>query len=362
MFAAPRSCAPNRVKEPSSVVDKKCRYRNRSLCLHRINVPVNPNRICNLLNIKYPILQGGMLWLADAALAAAVSNAGAFGIISPFAGMEEGADPLENLRSQIRQIRKLTQKPFGVNIPLTLPLSGLLIDIVLQENARIVITAAGSPEPFSELLKSAGTKVLHVVSSVSQAKLAESCSVDGVIVEGAEAGARIGRGESPLFSLLPEVADAVSIPIVAAGGIADGRGMCAAMILGAEAVQLGTRFIATKECLAHRNYKEAIIAAKGRDTVVTRRGIIPVRSLRNRFTAELETMERSGASVDAIQQFTGRGRARKAQIDGDLMDGDAYAGSSVGLIEDILPVADVVENLVAEYDKAIRCKQPSEIS
>jgi enoyl-[acyl-carrier protein] reductase II len=260
--------------------------------------------------------------------------------------MEENGDPLHNLRLQINQARKLTTEPFGVNIPLDLPASGLLFDVLLSENVEIVITSAGSPELYTELLHSAGIRVAHVISSVSQARIAESCNIDAVIAEGAEAGGRIGRDELPLLSLLPQVVDAVSIPVIAAGGIVDGKGLAAAFALGADGVQLGTRFIAVEECIAHRNYKQAIIEARDSDTIVTRRAQVPVRSLKSEFTMKLAAMEESGASAESIQRHVGRGSARKAQIEGNLKDGDAYAGSSVGLIKEILPAAAVIENLI----------------
>jgi len=312
------------------------------------------NSICDLFEIKYPILQGGMLWLATAELAASVSNAGALGVISPYAGMDEASDPQENLRILIQQTRKLTDKPFGINIPLNLPMSGLFVDAVLQEKAKIVITAAGNPALFTSLLHSADIRVLHVVSSVSQTHLAASCNIDAVIAEGAEAGARIGREELPLFSLLPQVVNSVSVPVIAAGGIADGRGMAAAIALGADGVQLGTRFVATEECIAHPNYKRAIVEAGDSGTIVTRRTLIPTRSLKNKFTMELSAMEKSGTSRDSLQEFIGRGRARNAQIDGDLANGDSYSGSSAGLIKEILPASVVVENLMKSCDEAIR--------
>jgi len=302
-----------------------------------------------LFGIRYPILQGGMLWLAAAELAASVSNAGALGVISPYAGMEEDGDPLQNLRFQISQTRKLTKKPFGVNIPLDLPVSGLLIDVLLQEKVEIAVTAAGNPGLYTTLLHSGGVRVAHVISTVSQARIAESCRVDAIIAEGAEAGGRIGRDASPLLSLLPEVVNGVSIPVIAAGGIVDGRGMAVVFALGADGVQLGTRFVATEECIAHRNYKQAIVDAGDSDTIVTRRGTIPVRSLKSDFTMTLAAMEESGATAEAITKFIGRGRARKAQIEGNLQEGDAYAGSSVGLIKEILPAASVIENLIRSY-------------
>jgi enoyl-[acyl-carrier protein] reductase II len=291
-----------------------------------------------------------MLWLATAELAASVSNAGALGIISPHAGMDENGDPLENLRFQINQTRSLTDKPFGVNIPLDLPASGLLLDVLLREGVKIAITSAGSPALYTELLHSAGIRVAHVISSASQARNSESEHVDAVIAEGVEAGGRIGRDALPLFSLLPQIVDAVSVPVIAAGGIADGRGMTAAFALGADGVQLGTRFIAVEECIAHRNYKQAIIAAGDSDTIVTSHGRIPVRSLKSSFSMKLAAMEESGAPAESIQKYIGHGRARKAQIDGDLAEGDAYAGASVGLIKEILPAAAVIENLMKEYE------------
>jgi enoyl-[acyl-carrier protein] reductase II len=295
-----------------------------------------------------------MLWLATAALAASVSNAGALGVLSPYAGMDEEADPRENLRTQIRRARKLTDKPFGINIPLDLPLSGLLINVLLQENAEIVITAAGNPELFTELLHSAEIRVIHVISSVSQAKVSESSNVDAIIAEGVEAGGHIGREEIALFSLIPQVVDAVSVPVIAAGGIVDGRGMAAALALGASGVQLGTRFVATEECIAHANYKRAIVEARDADTVVTRRGLIPTRSLKTGFTRELTVLEKSCVSADEIHKFIRHDRARKAQIEGDLINGDAYSGSSAGLIKEILPAAVVVESLIRDYDEEIR--------
>lgn len=294
-----------------------------------------------------------MLWIATAELAGAVSNAGALGILSPCAGMEEGGDPLANLHLQIERMRKLTDRPFGVNIPLDLPSSGLLLDLLLRERVPIVVTAAGSPGIYTELLRSAGIRVVHVVSSVSQARLAESFHVDAVIAEGSEAGGRIGRLELPLFSLLPQIVDAVSIPVVAAGGIADKRGVAAALALGADGVQLGTRFIATEECIAHRNYKQAIVEASDGDTLVTRRATKPTRSLKTKFSLQLASMEKAGASAEDVLAYAGRGRARKAQLEGDLAEGDAYAGASVGLIRDILPAAKVLQSLRVCFDEEV---------
>ena len=311
-------------------------------------------RICYLLKIDYPILQGGMLWLATAELAAAVSNAGALGMISPFAGMERNGDPLENLRLQITRTRKLTKKPFGINIPLDLDQSGILIDTILKEKVNIAVTAAGDPHHYTEVLRKEGIKVLHVVSTAKQAQSAESCKADAVIVEGVEAAAHLGFDEIPLFSLIPQVTDVVSVPVIAAGGIADARGVVAAFALGAEGVQLGTRFVAVEENIAHSKYKQAILNAKDTDTAITCRKLLPTRSLKTEFTRRLLELEESGASAGDIREFLGYSRARTGQIEGDLENGEAYSGASAGLIKEILPAAEVIQRLVEEYQKVIK--------
>ncbi len=310
-------------------------------------------RVCDLLGIEYPILQGGMLWIANAELAAAVSNSGGLGIISPLAGMEKGGDPSTNLESQISRVRDLTERPFGVNIPLDLQYAGALIDVIITQKVGIVVTAAGNPGHYSELLGQLGIKVLHVVSSVRQARNAESCKVDAVIAEGVEAGAHDGFDELPLFSLVPSIADAVSIPVIAAGGICDARGMVAAIALGAEGVQLGTRFVATEECVAHSNYKQAIVEAIDTSTVMTCRKLFPARSLKTEFSRALIELENSGATAEDIHSFLGHGRPRIAQLEGDLDNGEAYCGASAGLINEILPAAVVVQRLVEGFQEII---------
>lgn len=310
-------------------------------------------RVCELIQIQYPIIQGGMLWLANAELAAAVSNAGALGVISPYAGMESHGDGLKNLREQIKRIRNLTDKPFGVNVPLDLDQSGLFIESLLHEEIKIVITAAGSPAHYTELLKQAGMKVFHVISSVSQGEFAESCGVDAVIAEGIEAAAHNGFDELPLFSLIPQVADTLTIPIIAAGGIADARGIVAAFALGAEGVQLGTRFVAVHESISHQRYKEAILSATDTGTVITCRRLLPTRCLKTAFSKRLLDLEQSGASADDISAFLGYRRARKGQLEGDFDEGEVYAGSSAGLIKEIIPAATVVQNLVEGYQRVI---------
>ena len=295
-----------------------------------------------------------MLWLATAELAAAVSNADALGIISPFAGMKRHGDPIENLHLQLVKARSLTKKPFGINILLDLEKSGMLIDMALQEGAKIVITAGGDPHYYTELLCKGGVKVLYVVSNVKQAQIAESCGVNAVIAEGVEAAAHLGFDELPLFSLIPQVADAVSIPIIAAGGIVDARGLVAAITLGAEGVQLGTRFVAVEENIANPKYKQAILEAKDTDTIITCRRMLPTRSLKTDFTRCLLELEESGASADDIRNFLGYSRARTGQLEGDLENGEAYCGASAGLIKEIIPAAMVVQNLVEGYEKILR--------
>jgi len=311
-------------------------------------------RVCDLLGIDYPILQGGMLWLATAELAAAVSNAGGLGIISSHAGMEKHGDPVENLRLQIARIRNLTSKPFGVNILLDLQQSGALVDLILREEVEIVVTAAGDPRLFTGVLTHEGAKVLHVVSTVRQAESAESCGAGAVIAEGVEAGAHVGFEEIPLLSLIPQVADAVSIPVVAAGGIVDSRGLVAAFALGAEAVQLGTRFVAAQECIAHPRYKKALLDAKDTDTMITSRRLLPTRSVKAGFSRRLLELDTSGASAEDLRSFLGSGRARAGQVEGDLENGEAYCGASAGLIREILPAAKVIRELVEGYNKVVK--------
>jgi len=296
-----------------------------------------------------------MLWLADAGLAAAVSNAGGLGVISPMAGMEPYGDPVENLSSQIEKAQHLTQKPFGVNVPLDLRDCGLIMDLILSQGVQVVVTAAGDPRLYTELLHSQDTKVLHVLSSVKHAKVAESAGVDAIVVEGVEAAARNGFDELPLFSLIPQVVDVVKIPVTAAGGIADSRGVAAAFALGAEGVQMGTCFVAVKENIASPAYKEAILEAKDTDTVITGRRLIPTRSLKTTvFTQALLNMEEAGASADELREFIGHAASRRAGLDGDLDNGEAYCGASAGLINEILEAGEVIQRLVDGYQEVIK--------
>ncbi|MFO7962631.1 MAG: nitronate monooxygenase [Desulfobacterales bacterium] len=311
--------------------------------------------VCDLLSITYPVLQGGMLWLADAGLAAAVSNAGGLGVISPLAGASPSADAVAHLSGQIQQVRTLTAKPLGINLPLDLRDVGLLINAALEQGVDAVITAAGDPAVYTGLLKSGGITVLHVVSTVKHAKKAEEAGADAVIAEGVEAAARNGFDESPLFSLLPQVVDAVDIPVIAAGGIADARGMAAAFALGAQGIQMGTRFLMTRECIANADYKKAILAAGDTDTIITLRKLIPSRSLKNTgFTHGLLALEQEGASSEELKQFLGHAASRTAGIEGDLENGEAYCGASAGLINDIPPVKSVIDRMVADWDSVVQ--------
>lgn len=314
---------------------------------------MNNTRICDLLRIKYPIIQGGMNWIANAELAAAVSNAGGLGIISPTAGMSLEGGTEDNLREQIRKTRSLTQMPFGVNLPLVNPKIGGLVDVVIQESVSAVTTSSGSPATYTEELKQAGVAVLHVVASVKHATSAEARGVDAVIAEGYEAGGHNGFDELPTFVLVPQVVDAVRIPVIAAGGIVDARGVVAALAFGAEGVQLGTRFVATHECIAHQDLKDAIV--KGDDTVthVTGRKIGPTRGLKTEATLRLAELESQGATAEELRGFLGIGRSRKGQLEGDFVEGEANCGAGAGMIKEIVSAREVVENLVNGIAKVL---------
>jgi enoyl-[acyl-carrier protein] reductase II len=307
-------------------------------------------RLCNLLGIELPIIQGGMVWIANAELAAAVSDAGGLGLISPTAGMSRNGDQVDNLKVQIKTARSLTSKPFGVNLPmLHNPQIEELIATAIDEKLEVVVTAAGSPGLYTDRLKEAGIKVLHLVASVRHAQSAERRGVDGVIAEGCEAGGHNGLDELSTFVLIPQVVDAVEIPVVAAGGIADVRGVVAALALGADGVQMGTRFVATPECIAHPNFKEAIIKANDNDTTITGRKLGPTRILKNELAAKILEMEAAGASVDELIDFIGSSRSRTGQFEGDLTNGESYCGSIAGMIKDIKSTGEVIRGIADNY-------------
>lgn len=282
-------------------------------------------RICDLLGIEYPIIQGGMAWVATHELAAAVSEAGGLGIIGA------GGAPASWVREQIRQAKKATDKPFGVNLMLMNPEADQIAQIIAEEKVKVVTTGAGNPGKYIQMWKDAGVKVIPVVASVALAKLMERGGADAVIAEGMESGGHIGKATT--MTLVPQVADAVEIPVIAAGGIGDGRGFAAAMMLGAEAVQMGTRFVTAKECTVHENYKQKIIKAKDIDSEVT--GMAnghPIRVLRNQMTKAYLKMEKEGASLEELEKMT-LGSLRKAVVEGDVTDGSVMAGQISGLIK-----------------------------
>ena len=282
-------------------------------------------RICDLLGIEYPIIQGGMAWVATHELAAAVSETGGLGIIGA------GGAPASWVREQIRQAKKATDKPFGVNLMLMNPEADQIAQIIAEEKVKVVTTGAGNPGKYIQMWKDAGVKVIPVVASVALAKLMERGGADAVIAEGMESGGHIGKATT--MTLVPQVADAVEIPVIAAGGIGDGRGFAAAMMLGAEAVQMGTRFVTAKECTVHENYKQKIIKAKDIDSEVT--GMAnghPIRVLRNQMTKAYLKMEKEGASLEELEKMT-LGSLRKAVVEGDVTSGSVMAGQISGLIK-----------------------------
>ena len=300
-------------------------------------------RITELLGIEYPVIQGGMAWVATAELAAAVSNAGGLGLIAA------GGAPADIVRAQIKKARALTDKPFGVNVMLMSPFADDIMNMLLEEKPAVVATGAGNPAKYIPALKEAGIKVLPVVASVAIAVKMERSGADAVIAEGTEAGGHIG--ELTTMVLVPQVADAVSIPVVAAGGIADSRGTTAAFALGADGIQVGTRFICSTECIAHEDYKNAILKAKDRDAVVTgRSGGAPVRALKNKLTKEYTRLEKEGASFEEIEAL-GVGGLRRAFEEGDVENGSLMAGQSAAMVNNILPCREIVEDLFKDVVK-----------
>ena len=299
--------------------------------------------VTELLGIEYPTIQGGMAWVAEYHLAAAVSEAGGLGIIGA------SSAPADWVREQVREAKKLTDKPFGVNIMLLNPNADEVAKVIVEEGVQVVTTGAGNPEKYMEMWKAAGVKVIPVVASVAQAVRMERCGADAVVCEGCEAGGHIG--ESTTMVLVPQVADAVSIPVIAAGGIADGRGVAAAFMLGAKAVQVGTHFVVTEESQVHENYKERILKAKDIDTKVTGRTTgHPVRALRNQMTREYLKKEAAGASFEELELMT-LGGLRKAVVEGDVTTGSVMAGQSAGMVKEKMTCAQLIQKLnnEAEY-------------
>lgn len=301
--------------------------------------------VTKLLGIEYPIIQGGMAWVAEYHLAAGVSNAGGLGLIGAASAPEEW------VREQIREAKKLTDKPFGVNIMLMSPYADEVAKVIVEEGVKVVTTGAGNPEKYMKMWKEAGVKVIPVVASVALAKRMERAGADAVVAEGCEAGGHIG--ENTTMVLVPQIADAVNIPVIAAGGIADGRGMAAAFMLGAKGMQLGTHFVTTKESVVHENYKNAIIKARDIDSRVTGRSTgHPVRALRNQMTNKYLELEKSGAGFEELEMLT-LGGLRKAVVEGDVVNGSVMAGQSAAMVKEIMSCEELIQKLVTETDALI---------
>jgi len=303
-------------------------------------------KITELLGIEYPIIQGGMAWVAEHHLAAAVSNAGGLGLIGA------GGAPAEFVREQIREAGKLTNRPFGVNIMLMNPEADDIAKVIVEERIPVVTTGAGNPGKYMAMWKEAGVKVIPVVASVGLAKLMERAGADAVVAEGTESGGHIGS--STTMTLVPQVVDAVTIPVIAAGGIADGRGFAAARMLGAEAVQMGTRFVVATESIVHENYKQKIIAAKDIDSEVTGRSHgHPVRQLRNKMSREYIKLEQSGASMEELEKLA-LGALRKAVVDGDVINGTMMAGQIAGLVKKEQSCAEMIKEIMAQAEDLLQ--------
>ena len=301
--------------------------------------------VTKLLGIEYPIIQGGMAWVAEYHLAAGVSNAGGLGLIGA------ASAPAEWVREQIREAKKLTDKPFGVNIMLMSPYADEVAKVVAEEGVKVVTTGAGNPEKYMKMWKEAGVKVIPVVASVALARRMERCGADALVAEGCEAGGHIG--ENTTMVLVPQIVDAVKIPVIAAGGVADGRGVAAAFMLGAKGVQMGTHFVATKESVVHDNYKQAIIKARDIDSRVTGRTTgHPVRALRNQMVKQYLGLENSGASFEELEHLT-LGGLRKAVVEGDVVNGSVMAGQSAAMVKEILSCEELIQKLVKETDALI---------
>jgi enoyl-[acyl-carrier protein] reductase II len=303
------------------------------------------NRICSLLKIKYPIIQGGMVWCSGWKLASAVSNAGGLGLIG------SGSMNSELLREHIVKCKKATKKPFGVNIPLMYPEIERHINVILEQGVQILFTSAGNPKTWTEILKSEGIKVVHVVSSSKFAIKSQDAGVDAVVAEGFEAGGHNGIEETTTLCLVPEIIEKVDIPVIAAGGISTGRSMFAIMALGAEGVQMGTRFAASIESSAHQNFKDRILHVHEGDTSLSIKKLVPVRLIRNEFYHRIQTAEDSGAGRSELIQILGKGRARRGMFEGDLIEGELEIGQVASLINQIKPAAKIVKEIWDEFLK-----------
>ncbi|MCF1715994.1 nitronate monooxygenase [Flavihumibacter sp. RY-1] len=305
------------------------------------------NRICGLFGIQYPIIQGGMIWASGWRLASAVSNAGGLGLLGA------GSMYPDVLKEHIQQMKAATSKPFGVNVPLLYPDIEQLMDLIIAEGVKIVFTSAGNPATWTAKLKEQGITVVHVVSSSKFARKAEAAGVDAVVAEGFEAGGHNGREETTSFVLIPAVRAAVNIPVMAAGGIATGRQMLAAMVLGADGVQLGTRFVASEEASSHPAFKQLLISSQEGDTQLSMKKLVPVRLLKNAFYQRVWEAEQRGADPAELKEILGRARAKKGMFEGDLEEGELEIGQVSSLIKEILPASEIIRNLITEFRTAV---------
>ena len=305
------------------------------------------NPICRLFNIQYPIIQAGMVWASGWRLAAAVSNAGGLGLLGA------GSMYPHILREHIKKCKAATKKPFGVNIPLLYPDIDQLIQVILEEKVSVVFTAAGNPKLWTSYLKEKGCTVIHVVSSVKFALKAQDCGVDALVAEGFEAGGHNGREETTTLTLIPLVKKAIKIPLIAAGGIGSGEAMLAAMALGADAVQVGSRFVATPEASSHDRFKQEVIKAKQGTTVLTLKELTPVRMMKNPFYQKIHALYERGASVEELQKTLGRGRAKKGMFEGDLVEGELEIGQVAAQIDSIIPAAEIIKQFINAYNRSI---------
>lgn len=301
--------------------------------------------ITKLFNIKYPIIQGGMVWNSGWKLASAVSNAGGLGLIGA------GSMYPDVLREHIQKCKKATNKPFGVNVPMLYPNLEEIIQIIIEEGVKIVFTSAGNPKTWTSYLKEKGITVVHVVSSVKFALKSEAAGVDAIVAEGFEAGGHNGREETTTLTLIPMVKEKLKIPVIAAGGIGSGRGMLAAMVLGADGVQMGSRFVASEESSAHMNFKEEVVNTQDGDTYLTLKELAPARLIKNQFFNELQELYKQKPTVDQIKEKLGRGRAKKGMFEGDLEQGELEIGQVAGLIHEIKPVAEIVKEIVEDFNE-----------
>tara|TARA_R110001632_G_scaffold80454_1_gene179881 strand:+ start:1163 stop:2095 length:933 start_codon:yes stop_codon:yes gene_type:complete len=303
------------------------------------------NNITQLFKIQYPIIQGGMIWVSGWKLASAVSNAGGLGLIG------SGSMYPDVLREHIQKCKKATDKPFGVNVPMLYPQIDELMNVIIEEGVKIVFTSAGNPKTWTSFLKEKGITVVHVVSSVKFALKAEAAGVDAVVCEGFEAGGHNGREESTSFTLIPMVKEQVKIPVIAAGGIGNGRGMLAAMVLGADGVQIGSRFAATIESSAHANFKQTILDVKDGDTHLTLKELAPVRLVKNKFYQQVQELYQKNPTIEEIKELLGRARAKKGMFEGDLENGELEIGQIAGIIHEIKPAKQVLEEIVQEFEE-----------